>query len=77
MYYEHRFVRVDGTFKVALLALGAVVAPFALFLLPPRELGAGDVFAWAILLSMTGALVGTIIGYTIDRIILRFRRQPE
>lgn len=73
MYYEHRFVRVDGTFKVALLVVGAVVAPFALFLLPARELRSGDVFAWAILLAMTGALIGTIIGYMIDRLILRFR----
>lgn len=73
MYYEYRYVRVDGTFKIALLVLGAVVAPFSLFLLPGTELAVGDVLAWAILLAMTGALVGTIIGYVIDSMIERFR----
>lgn len=73
MYYEYRYVRVDGTFKVALLVLGAVAAPFALFLLPGSELAAFDVFAWGVLLSMTGALVGTIVGYVIDSVIARVR----
>lgn len=77
MYYEHRYVRVDGTFKVALLAIGAVAAPFALFMLPPAELAAGDVFFWTILLAMSGALVGTVIGYTIDRLILRVKQSSR
>lgn len=73
MYYEYRYVRVDGTFKVVLLVLGAVAAPFALFLLPGTELAAGDVLAWGILLAMTGALAGTIVGYVIDSTVARIR----
>ena len=73
MYYEYRYVRVDGTFKVVLLVLGAFAAPFALFLLPASELAAGDLIAWAVLLALTGALVGTILGYTIDAVVARIR----
>lgn len=74
MYYEYRYVRVDGTFKIALLVVGAIAAPFALAFLPAEDLKSGDVVAWVILLALTGALIGTMIGYAIDTVVHKARR---
>lgn len=76
MYYEYRYVRVDGKAKLVMLVLGAVLAPFALLLLPAGELSGGDVVAWVLILGMLGALAGTIIGYAIDSVAHRLKRKP-
>jgi uncharacterized membrane protein YdjX (TVP38/TMEM64 family) len=71
MYYESRYVVLDGTFKPALTLLGAVAAPFALFLLP-RPVGTViDMLAWGLILALMGALVGTVVGALIDSAIWR------
>lgn len=75
MYYEYRYVRVNGTAKLVMLVLGAVVAPFALLLLPADGLSGGDLVAWVLILGMLGALAGTIVGYAIDSLAARLRRK--
>ena len=75
MYSEYRYVRVEGTAKLVMLVLGAVLAPFALLLLPASGLPGGDLVAWVIILGMLGALAGTIVGYFMDTLIARLRQR--
>lgn len=75
MYYEYRYVRVEGSVKLVMLILGAVLAPFSLMLLPAGELSGGDLVAWVLISGMFGALAGTILGYMIDSLTGYFRRR--